>query len=220
MTTSKDSLLNMSHAQLSATLKALERAGASIELMELVRGNKKVAQAMVDVGKTFLPSKWTIDDEGIIHIDLPVTTGITGPEWSKMLNTSKWADDLLNSDDFQATTGKIYKIAIIPGKFFSDKDRTMANIRKEIDRRKWSQGSEISSEIACLLRRHLSDQDIADLGLYWLITMHEPIKDSDGDPSLLSMNRSDDDILDTDSGHPGNQCFDDNGFVCVVLQES
>jgi hypothetical protein len=216
MTTSKG-LLNMSHAQLSATLKALESVGASIELMKLVRSNKEVAQAMVDAGKTFLPSKWTIDDEGIIHIDLPVTTGITGPEWSKMLNTSKWADDLLNSDDFQATTGKIYKIAIIPGKFFSDKDRTMANIRKEIDRRKWSHGSEISPEIACLLRRHLSDQDIADLGLYWLITMHEPIKDSGGGLGLLGMGRCGDGVLDTSYGHPGSRWDDGSGFVCVVL---
>ena len=60
----------------------------------------------------------TIDKDGIIYLDLPVTTGITGPEWSKMLSTSNWTDELLNSDYFWVTTGKIYKIAIIPGKFF------------------------------------------------------------------------------------------------------
>ncbi len=164
--------------------------------------------------------RWPIDKDGIIYIDLPVTTGITGPQWSKMLNVSEWADDLLNSDDFWVTTGKVYKIAIIPGKFFFDKDRKTVNIRKEMDRRGWLHGNKISPEVACLLRKYLSNQDIADLGLYWLMTMHEPIKDSDGVSGLLSMHRHDVSILVTNYDHPNYQWDDDNGFVCVVSQDT
>ncbi len=100
------------------------------------------------------------------------------------------------------TTGKTYKIAIIPGNFFSDKERIMANVRKEIDCRGWLHGDKISPEIACLLRKDVSDQEIDDLGLDWLVIMHEPIKDSDGDLGLLSMYRSVDGILGTDYDLP------------------
>lgn len=164
---------------------------------------------------------WTIDYEGIIHIDLPVTAGITGPEWSKMLKTSRWTDDLLNSDDFWITTGKTYKIAIIPGKLFSDDKRNLVNVREYIDSRGWLHGDKISPEVACLTRKYLSGQDIADMNLNWLIIMPEFIEDFDGVLDLLYMGRGDSgDRLDTGYGSPGRLWNSGDGFVCVVSQES
>jgi len=40
-----------------------------------------------------------------------------------------------------------------------------------------------------LIREKFTDEDLEAMGLVWLVTMHEPIKDSDGDPSLLHAGR-------------------------------
>jgi hypothetical protein len=93
-------------------------------------------------------------------------------------------------------------------------------IRKDINCRGWLHGSKISPEIGCLLRKHLSNQDIIDLELNWIVTMHEPIKDSEGVPNLLSVDRLGGSILGTDYVHPGNQWHDAVGFVCVVSQDA
>lgn len=46
-------------------------------------------------------------------------------------------------------------------------------------------------ELAPILREQISDKEIEDLGLWWLIVAHDAIPDSDGSPCLLGMDRDD-----------------------------
>ncbi|MBU4315099.1 hypothetical protein KJ673_01710, partial [Patescibacteria group bacterium] len=50
-----------------------------------------------------------------------------------------------------------------------------------------------NAEVACLIREKFSDDDIKAMGLWWIVAMHDPIEDSDGNPDLLGANRDDDD---------------------------
>ena len=64
----------------------------------------------------------------------------------------------------------------------------MKKIRAEADKRKLSKPN---AELACLIREKFTDKEIEVMGLIWIVAMHEPINDSDGDPCLMSVNRYD-----------------------------
>ncbi len=57
------------------------------------------------------------------------------------------------------------------------------------------------------------------MGLWWIVTMHEPIKDSDGDPDLLGANGDDwGRWLYACYGKPDRQWHRGFGFAFVVSQ--
>ncbi|MEA3249729.1 MAG: hypothetical protein U9Q03_05250 [Patescibacteria group bacterium] len=86
----------------------------------------------------------------------------------------------------QANEGATYRIAVLLGKLFSDAGRITSKIREDADRRGFTKPH---PEVACLTREKLSDQELEAMGFWWLVTMHEPIKDSGGVPYLLSAYR-------------------------------
>lgn len=49
-----------SFGAVGATLKALEDAGATLELLKLIRSDKKVAKAMVEAGSVFLQNRYSL----------------------------------------------------------------------------------------------------------------------------------------------------------------
>ncbi len=49
--------------------------------------------------------------------------------------------------------------------------------------------TEPNAEVACLIREKFSDKEIKEMGLEYIVTMHEPIKDADGILSLLGADR-------------------------------
>ena len=57
------------------------------------------------------------------------------------------------------------------------------------------------------------------MGLVWIVAMHEPIKDSDGDPGLLIADRrGDGQWLGAAYGSPGNGWLREGGFAFVASQ--
>ena len=98
-----------------------------------------------------------------------------------------YAKQVLRSLDFKPTNGVTIEAAVLKGTFFKDNDRITRKIRAEADKRKWAKPN---AEVACLIREKFTDEEIEARGLWWIITMHEPIKDSDGDPYLLNALRS------------------------------
>ena len=59
------------------------------------------------------------------------------------------------------------------------------------------------------------------MGLYWIVAMHEPIKDSDGGPILLhAVRRADGSWLYAYYGYPDNKWNRSYGFAFVVSQVS
>ncbi|NCQ12709.1 hypothetical protein GW804_01280, partial [Candidatus Falkowbacteria bacterium] len=67
----------------------------------------------------------------------------------------------------------------------------------------------------------LSDKELEAMGLYWIVAMHEPIKDSGGDPRLLSVHRDcDGSWLDAYYGSPDVEWDRGSGFAFAVSQVS
>jgi hypothetical protein len=79
-----------------------------------------------------------------------------------------------------------YNVAVLKGMLFNNNERVTKNIRAEVERRKLS---EPNAEIACLIYEKFSDEELEAMGLWGVITMHDPIKDSGGDPVFLGILR-------------------------------
>ena len=111
----------------------------------------------------------------------------------------------------------IYNVAVLKGELFTDRDRITSNIRAEAKRRKFSPPP---AELACLIRHKFTDEEIEKMGLLWVITFHEPIEDSDGDPHLLGTRWRVAFTLDTYWGRPDDEWRRKDGFAFLASQVS
>lgn len=116
--------------------------------------------------------------------------GLTGQEWLERLEKKKYnigyyTKDILLSKDWKPLEKDVeQEIAIIT---ISNTQTTneIKNMAKEL---KYEMPH---PEIACLIRENISDKEIQEMGLWYIVTMHEPIKDSVGVPHLLDSDRDD-----------------------------
>ncbi len=160
------------------------------------------------------------EQDGVIYFTV-TSDGTTGEEWIKRLGEKKfrisgYAKSVLRSPDFKPTSGVTTEIAVLKGMLFTDNERFTANIRTEADRRNWTKPN---AEVACLIRENFSDKDLEAMGPWWLVAMHEPIKDSDGRPLLLGARRDDDGCwLNAYSGDPDGRWDHSGGFAFAVSQ--
>ncbi len=157
------------------------------------------------------------EKDGVIYLTL-ISDGTTGSQWVEMFPESpKWTRDVLLSPDFKPTKGVVYQVAILKGTLFSDNDRVTKKIRKYADDRKLTKPN---AELACLIRKNFSNEDIEAMGLVWIVAMHDPIKDSGGVRRLLCADRDySARDLDTADGHSGRRWFDDGGFAFLLSQD-
>ncbi len=151
----------------------------------------------------------------IIILTLPTTVAIPRKDFSKYSEHTTLQETIL-SNVLPITAGYTYTIAIIPGAFFSDNARTLGNVEKEISSRGWLFGEEMSPAVPCILNDFLSNQNYKEwLGFGWLISMHQPIKDSSGDSGRLSISRGSSSLgmtyYTSDTLLPN-----DRHFLCVV----
>lgn len=166
------------------------------------------------------PTRSWREQDGVIYLSV-TSDGTTGPEWIKRLEKkgfrlSDYAKSVLRSPDFKPTKGVTTEIAILKGMLFEDNDRITHKIRTFAAERKLSAPN---AEVACLIRENFSDEDIEAMGLIWIVTMHEPIKDSVGDPSLLRAGRSvDGRWLNAYCDKPDDRWNRESGFAFVVSQ--
>jgi len=157
------------------------------------------------------------EENGAIFFSV-TSNGLTGEEWitrleSKGFRVSDYAKQLLRSSDFKPTFGGNTEIAILKGELFRDNKRVTKIIRAEAGKRKLGKPN---AEVACLIREKFTDEEIKKMGLIWLITMHDPIKDADGDPRLLGVSRNgDENWLSAHYDGPGGGWDRDDGFVFV-----
>lgn len=162
-------------------------------------------------------SRWQ-ERDGVIYFTLPLTDGTTGPEWiarleKKKYNVGSYAKQMLLSPDFKPTTGVINEIAVLKGMLFQDNKRITKNIRAEAKQRVLTIPN---AEVACLIRDTFTDDELEKMGLMWIITMHEPINDSGGDPDLLgARRRGDGRYLDAYCDGPDDRWIRDGGFAFV-----
>ncbi|OGY58248.1 MAG: hypothetical protein A3H67_03970 [Candidatus Buchananbacteria bacterium RIFCSPLOWO2_02_FULL_46_11b] len=96
------------------------------------------------------------------------------------------AKQLIHGKKFVATNGITYKLALIMGDEFKDDDRITSNIRAEAAKHGYV---DPPMELALYVREMFSDEDLEQIGLWALIIMHEAVADSDGNLSLLGLDR-------------------------------
>lgn len=168
------------------------------------------------------PDRRWREENGVIYFSV-TSDGTTGPQWIERLSSqgvqiSDWAKRVLNSPDFVPTSGVTTEVAILKGMLFENADRVTEKIRAEASRRKLT---EPNPEVACLIREASMDKEWEAMGLWWIVVMHEPIKDSDGLPSLLYVSRDSQWLeLDADCVNPDDEWDRGYGFVFVDSQVS
>ena len=196
--------------KLNAMVKNIMTQTGITEPEEVVR--------MVNAGEvqiSVVKSRWT-EKDNVIRFSI-TSDGTTGEQWiarleSKGFRVGDYAKSVLRSKSFKPTSGITYEIAVLKGELFSDSDRTTKTIRKEAKNRKLSTPN---AEVACLIREKFSDKELEAMGLYWIVAMHESIKDSGGGPRLLSADRGDDGSwLCTSYGNPGSKRAGSWRWVC------
>ena len=148
--------------------------------------------------------------------------GTTGKQWVRRLkekgyHINIYAEDALLSPDFKPTSGVTTEIVVLKGSFFKkDSDRTTKNIHVYADEKGWTKPN---AEVACLIREMFTDKEIEAMGLVWIVTMHEPIKNRDDVSRLLRANRSDGGRwFGTVWDAPGRQWDRIRGFAFVASQ--
>jgi len=167
-----------------------------------------------------VPDRCWTERDGVIYF-MVVPDGTTGEDWITRLegkgkSLSDEAKFVLRSRDFKPTSGVIYEIAVLKGMLFNDSDRVTKKIRTEAEQRTLSTPN---AEIACLIRDKFTDEEIEAMGLVWIVTMHEPIAGSDGNPFLLSARRVvSGSWLFTCWDNPDDKWRREFGFAFVVSQ--
>jgi len=168
------------------------------------------------------PPRARREEANVIYFSV-ISDGTTGEEWVKRLSSkgfrvSASAKQLLRSPRFLPTNGVATEVAVLKGPLFNDNDLVTSKIRAEAKKR---QLLPPSVEVACLIREKFTDEELEAMGLWGLVVMHEPIKDSDGCPDLLSAGRSGDGRwLCADYGGPARRWGRGSGFAFAVSQVS
>lgn len=149
-------------------------------------------------------------------------TGLTGPNWIERLekngyNISSYARNVLNNTAYKKHILK--KDTKLNVAFVSVKDmgKNYATTQ-EIQEFAKSKGYEIpTAEVALLVREAISDEEMKKMGFWYIVTLHDPIKDSDGDPFVLSAYRDDGGRwVGAGWDEPGREWFDDGAFAFLV----
>ena len=202
--------------KLNALVKNIMRQTGTSDPNEAVR--------LVNSGEWILtiPVRRWREQDGVIYFSV-TSNGMTGPQWiehfeKKGIQLSKWAKDVLLSPDFKPTNGVTTEVAVLKGMLFEDNDRVTSKIRAEAGKRKLVKPN---AELGCLIRDMFTDEEIAAMGLVWIVAFHEPIKDSGGGPVLLGAGRNGDGHwLRASYAEPGAGWTRGRGFAFAVSQVS
>jgi hypothetical protein len=155
---------------------------------------------------------------------LPITDGTTGDEWIARLkknrfclcNLCDWSKSVLRSLDFEPSNGITTEVAVLKPMLFKASERITPNIRKLAgDHLLETPGA----EVACLIREQFTLEEIKKMGLGYIIVMHKPIKDYNGDLDFLGTGQhGDSNYLRAYHDKPGFIWIRECGFAFVVSQ--
>lgn len=170
---------NLTAGQLNAIVKKL---GGHEGALRFLRGETLVTK----------PERKWCEQDGIIYFSV-TSDGTTGEEWIRRLEKngfriSDYAKNVLRSKDFKPSSGVTTQIVVLKSMLWNGNDRITKNIR--------AKALELglatpNAEVACLIRDNFSDKEIKAMGLWWIVVMHELIKDSNICPRLLKVHRGD-----------------------------
>lgn len=155
-----------------------------------------------------------LDFTGKQEIERLTAAGFSVSDWAKscMLSTKK---DGYNKNH-RLVAGQRYKVALIPTREIErDSDRTTDALRKR-GVEEYGYGKPLAG-IVPRIRESVYDKQMEEMGFWYIAAPHDPIKDSDGDPSVLSVDRDDDGLwLSADWDHPDFLWNDGGAFAFLV----
>jgi hypothetical protein len=130
--------------------------------------------------------KWH-EEDGVISFTV-TPDGTTGEQWHKRLKRKgicikNGTENVLASNGFKITRNPAINVLILKGVLFDDEHRLTINVRDEAYYRRRLRAP--NPDIACLIREKFTDDEIQEMGLWTILTMHQPIKDAIGQPFLL-----------------------------------
>ena len=149
--------------QLNAIVKKLGGHDAAIKFLQ---GEMTVSEPTC---------KWH-EQNGVIYLNV-TSDGTTGYQWIKRFENKgypvgKYAKSVLRSKDFKPTSGETTRIAILRGMLFEDHELRTNKIRAFAAERNLKAPN---AEVACLIREIFSREMMNEMGLWWIVVMHEPI---------------------------------------------
>lgn len=138
-------------------------------------------------------------------------------DYAKSCFTSTKADGY--DKNHRLIAGQEYKVALVPGKEVArDSDRSTANLRKLGT--KYGYGKPLGGHIP-RIRESVSDKQMEEMGLVYIASLHDPIKDSDGGPGVLDADRGGDGRwVYAYWDDPGRQWSDGGAFAFPVPASS
>jgi hypothetical protein len=161
------------------------------------------------------------EKDGVVYLTV-TSNGRTAEEWVEWFEARGDAHlcDLsrraILSSSFKPTKGVTYEVGILKGMLFKDEDRFFDNILSVATLRRKLVVPSV--EAACLIRELLTNDDIEDMGLNWIIVMHERvhIPDCDCRCRLFINGCGSNQALSMRSTQPVNLAA--NGLIRMVLR--
>ena len=154
-----------------------------------------------------------LDITGAEEIKRIEASGYRIGDWARSCLTSTKADGY--DKNHRLVAEKEYKIVLIPGKEIAkDSDRTTKDLQKLAE--KYGYDKPLAG-IVPRVRESISDKQMEEMGIWYIVALHDPIIGSDGDPGVLSSVRSDDGLwLSGYWDDPDDEWGDGGAFAFLV----
>lgn len=127
--------------------------------------------------------------EGEIRLPLYHSRSLTGHRWFvrlRLKGLSVYDRKAFCSDSFEPVRHDT-EVAVIRSSFFHSSDITIRNAWLEAQRRNHSK---LQAEAACILFEQLTEEDLAIMGLDWIMfILRKPVKDFNDNTSFLVIHR-------------------------------
>jgi len=174
----------------------------SVEAIFNKLGGVEGARAFLRGEQKLAPVSFERNEHG--HVVLSVTgLDLAGEQEVERLEAARfrvsgWAKSCLTSTkkdgydkNHRLVAGQEYKIALMPTKEIErNSDRTTDALRtRGIERYGYEKPL---AGIVPRIRESVSDEQMKEMGFWFIAALHEPIKDSDGDPLVLNARRDGD----------------------------
>lgn len=165
------------------------------------------------------PKRWR-DMGDYIILPVIVDRVSTGEEWIPRTaengnRTNIYSNSVLRSDKFKTTPRGTYEVAVLKGSSFN-LDPTIKQVRDKAKEKKFS---DLNSDIACFIREQYTDEELAEMGLWWIAVIHKPIF-SDSYLRLLAVDRDGGRLLNAYRGDPDSRSLRNGGFAFLASQVS
>ncbi len=204
--------------QLNAGVKII---GGHDAFLSLLRGELVVTKvaAAVTQAAALKPDRITFTVVG---------TGLSGAEWLARLEAgghkvSDWARDILSRPDYDAShrleAGKVYTLALVRGSEISKVSNRTTSALQAIGVRDYGPQAVVGlkGELALLICEKFTNEELKKMGLEYIAVLHTPLVVSNGNPSVLSVNRDDGDSwVSASYGYSRNRWYDEGAFPVLV----